>query len=84
MRCQSENDPGNPLCDLTDIEAGAYGRGPHVEFGQFAELRGGFVDDATREVIIAGRFRAGVEPVRGTGRGSVMAIDIDSGDRRIW
>jgi hypothetical protein len=70
--------------DLTDIEAGAYGRGPHVfEFGQFAELRAGFVNDATREVFIAGRFRAGVDPVRGTGRGFVMAIDLDSGDRRI-
>lgn len=70
--------------DQTDLRAGKYGAGPHVyEFGEFAELRGGFMDAANREIIIAGRFRAGDDDIRGAHRGFVMAIHIDSGDRRI-
>lgn len=70
--------------DGQDLRAGKYGAGPHVfEFGEFAELRGGFFDKSTREIYIAGRFRAGDDPIRGAKRGFVMAISADTGDRRI-
>lgn len=70
--------------DQVDLRAGKYGKGPHVyEFGEFAELRGGFMNTATREIFIAGRFRAGDDEVRGAKRGFVMAISIDTGDRRM-
>lgn len=70
--------------DVDDLRAGKYGKGPHVyEFGEFAELRGGFMDAAAREIVIAGRFRAGDDPIRGAKNGFVMAVNIDTGDRRM-
>lgn len=94
-RCQSNYNISSPLrmClrpyrlytdDIDDLNAEKYGKGPHVyAFGEAAELRGGFFDAKSREIVVAGRFRNGDDPIRGNRNGFVMAISADSGDRRI-